>query len=338
MLFIISIITTTTIIMSLSPSSTKVARDKQRARIARRTRQLEKLFSTLPARRAKKIPADWLPTEHINLTIYTRKTLAALFDRARSAGLVNETNCYGLNQRTGCDPVCCDQNCAPVSVTVAVKSVFFFVGVGKLSEQRRIFQDGGHKCWAYKSSVVSKRDTDDPDYSYKRYLGVGPCAGLRRAVVQFRDREDSGDLIWVLIYLAKDVVLPGRRIYRNVSSAVWNAKPADFGLTRVARRRYTHGQFDKDKLVPGSVYLLPTDFSFDEDAENYMRIREDGRDVTFVKKPTSPEAPYSLVVQQEKAGNRLMVRIGCICNVCGGDDVAMTSDEYQNHLVSGDCK
>lgn len=306
-------------------------RANKRARIARRTREIEKAVIRDGIRRAKPVPTEWLPADNLNGCIYTKKTLTELLAKAWAADLVNLTDCYG-NTASGCDPVACDLNCMPLVVDPAPDQVFFFAGVGPTSEYRRVFQDGGSARWNYKSSVVSNRKTDDPDYLYKRYLGTKDCADLRRAVVHFRDFS-TGQLVWALIYLRKNPVLPGRRILKNVSSEAWSKNSAALCKAGLARRRPTHAPFSPDSLEPGSVYLLPSNFSFDESSD-FFRVGSDGSvDVTFM----STGVP-TLTLQQETQGDRRVVRVGMLCPVAGcHDDTPRSLEENERHAKSN-CK
>ena len=307
------------------------AHAQQRARIARRTRQLERTLdsSSSKMRRARMIPSSWLPADNVNFTIYRRSTLAELLSRAWTADLVNRTDCYGKSE-DGCDPAVCDRNCLPLDVEPRPNSVFFFAGVGKSSEYRRVFQDGGPACWMFMSSVVSDRKTDDADYMYKRYWGRGWCTDMRRAVVHFRD-EVTEQLVWALVYLPQEPVLAGRRIFQNVCSSVWAKKPAGWADAAVARKRPTHGPFDVSRLLPGDVYLLPSDFSFDQNKEDFMRLDQDGRGLTFLRAWRAGDPKGALVIQQEKCGSRLLARIGRICSECGCS-VARSQREHEKHV------
>ena len=310
------------------------ARAQQRARIARRTRQLESSFAAEKRiRKAKSIPAEWLPTDSLNSHIFKKSTLAELLVRAWTADLVNLTSCYGKTER-GCDPVQCDRNCVPAAVDPTPNSVFFFAGVGATSEYRRVFQDGGSACWTFMSSVLaSNRKTEDPDYKCKRFLGRDRCSQMRRAVVHFRD-DVKKQLVWALIFLQHQPVLAGRRILQNVNSAVWDTKPVGWCKAAAARKRPTHGPFDVNRLVPGDVYLLPTDFSFDGRRDEFMRLDDDGRGLTFLRGGFLGGGPSRdvLVVQQEALGNRTVARIGRLCGECGCH-VARSQREHEQHLM-----
>ena len=305
----------------------RTVRTIKRARIARTTRQIEKAGFD-KSRQAVSVLSDWLPAENLNCRIYTKKTLSELLLKAFAADLVNLTDCYG-NTLAGCDPDICHLNCSPFLVTPAPDKVFFFAGVGLASEYRRVFQDGGSKSWTFKSSVVSNRKTDDPNYLYKRYVGIGDFAGLRRAVVHFRDSATK-QLIWALIYVRHQPVLPGRRILTNVRSDVWQADSALLCKAGISRRRPTHKPFNPDNLEPGSVYLLPTDFSFDDRPDSFLRIRQDGSGVTFVC-----AGQPSLALEQERHGKRLVVRVGLLCDVPGCNcNASLTREELKRHVAS----
>ena len=314
----------------MSPA-VRSAHTAKRARIARTTRLIEKVGLD-NSQQAKSVPSEWLPAENLNCRIYTKKTLAELLSKAFDADLVNLTDCYGMASG-GCEPDICHLLCTPFSVTPGPDKVFFFAGVGTDSEYRRVFQDGGSKTWTFKSSVVSNRKTDDRDYLCKRYVGTGDYAELRRAVVHFRDSA-TNQLVWALIFLQHQPVLAGRRILHNVNSAVWDTKPAGWCKAAAARKRPTHGPFDVNRLVPGDVYLLPTDFSFDGRRDEFMRLDDDGRGLTFLRGRFLGGGPSRdvLVVQQEALGNRMVARIGRLCGECGCH-VARSQREHEQHLM-----
>lgn len=309
-------------------SADKVLRAKERAKIAKRTRQLEKKLSVVVAAersRAKCVPADWLPAENINARIHTKKTLTDLFARAWAADLVNLTDCYGNNAK-GCDPNVCSRSCSPTVVEPAPNKVFFFAGVGPTSEYRRIFQDGGSANWTFVSSVVP--DSKE-NYFYKRHVGKAGCAGMRRAVVHFRDSATS-QLVWAVIYLHKKAQLPGRRILTYVGADEWLKSAESLVRAGVARRRPTHGPFDPNSLEPGSVYLLPTDFAFDK---SYMPAPSNDQGVSYVKAAGAPN-DLRLTVQQVVCGNRTVVRIGRLCPAAC-DNIPRSAAEHLRHAISG---
>ena len=323
----------------MSPA-VRSAHTAKRARIARTTRLIEKVGLD-NSQQAKSVPSEWLPAENLNCRIYTKKTLAELLSKAFDADLVNLTDCYGIASR-GCEPDICHLLCTPFSVTPGPDKVFFFAGVGTDSEYRRVFQDGGSKTWTFKSSVVSNRKTDDRDYLCKRYVGTGDYAELRRAVVHFRDSA-TNQLVWALIYLRRQPVLPGRRILQNVRSDAWHANSVALCKAGLSRRRPTHQPFNPDALEPGSVYLLPTDFSFDDRPDKFMRVAQDGHGVTFVMAadPAS-DGNSQLGLEQERHGNRLLVRVGLLCELekcvhlpC---NVSKSSAEYIEHIYDVLCK
>ena len=161
-------------------------------------------------------------------------------------------------------------------------------------------------------------------------------------MVHFRDSA-TNQLVWALIYLRRQPVLPGRRILQNVRSDAWHANSVALCKAGLSRRRPTHQPFNPDALEPGSVYLLPTDFSFDDRPDKFMRVAQDGHGVTFVMAadPAS-DGSSQLGLEQERHGNRLLVRVGLLCELekcvhlpC---NVSKSSAEYIEHIYDVLCK
>lgn len=306
---------------------------KKRARIARATRKLEKALAGSELTKGRQIPRGWLPAARIfNKVVHTKKTLAPLLERAWTEGLVNCTGCYGKSRsfKGGCDPDVCKSRCTPTSLKPSLYGVYFFAGVGPRSEVRRIFQDGGTKCWKFVSSVKKSKKID-PTYEYRRYLGSGDFSEMRRSVVQFTD-DDRNHLVWAVIYLPRTPPLLGFRLATDVSSSAWKDAVNDERFVQQVQE-----PFDPKALEIGAVYLTPSDFSFDSCPEfarfsRYVVENAKTADICYVKTSEMME-PAVTAIQVRKEKSRDIVRVGLVCTHCY-PPVSRTISEFNDHIYT----
>jgi len=181
---------------------------------------------------------------------------------------------------------------------------------------------------------VKNRKTSDQNYEYRRYLS----SGMRRSVVQFTDCR-NGRLVWAVIYSTTEVQKPGWKICDEVRAENWTS--SDENVRRFAaaakRKRPYHKEFDGASLTPGSVYVLPSDYSLEERSD-YLKIEEaffrtvPGHDFVYVHKRVGTDMTLK-VIQQQKIGSRTVIRVGVLCCNCNLNVSPMLSRSLEEHRI-----